>query len=118
MSNKLKEIFVFNNGVITSSGMSGSDNRALNWSHIWSETYKVTLVIPYAAIERYSGCNAQKIFTTKKNTNSTSPLHWLVSYVFRACRGLLKANFVVKGPLLIYSSSDLIPDSLPAFFLK
>ncbi len=118
MSNKLKEIFVFNNGVITSSGMSGSDNRALNWSHIWSETYKVTLIIPYAAIERYSGCNAQKIFTTKKNTHSTSPLHWLVSYVFRACRGLLKANFVVKGPLLIYSSSDLIPDSLPAFFLK
>jgi len=49
MSNKLKEIFVFNNGVITSAGMSGSDNRALNWSRIWSETYDVTLVIPCAA---------------------------------------------------------------------
>jgi len=31
---------------------------------------------------------------------------------------LLKTNVVTKGPLLIYSSSDLIPDSLPAFFLK
>ena len=59
-----------------------------------------------------------KILTTKKNTNSTSPLYWLMSYIFRAYRGLLKTNVVTKGPLLIYSSSDLIPDSLPAFFLK
>ena len=118
MSSKLKEIFVFNNGVITSLGMSGSDNRALNWSRIWSETYDVTLVIPYAAIDRYSDCKARKILTTKNNTNSMSPLYWLVSYIFRACRGILKTNVVTKGPLLIYSSSDLIPDSLPAFFLK
>jgi len=118
MSNKLKEIFVFNNGVITSSGMSGSDNRALNWSRIWSETYDVTLVIPCAAVDRYSDCKARKILTTKNNTHSTSPLYWLVSYVFRAFRGLLKTNLVTKRPLLIYSSSDLIPDSLPAFFLK
>ena len=118
MSSKLKEIYVFNNGVITSLGMSGSDNRALNWSRIWSETYDVTLIIPYAAIDRYSDCKARKILTTKKNTNSTSPLYWLMSYVFRACRALLRANVVTKGPLLIYSSSDLMPDSLPAFFLK
>ena len=118
MSSKLKEIYVFNNGVITSLGMSGSDNRALNWSRIWSETYDVTLVIPCAAIDRYSDCKARKILTTKKNTHSTSPLYWLMSYIFRACRGLLKTNVVTKGPLLIYSSSDLIPDSLPAFFLK
>ena len=118
MPNKLKEIFVFNNGVITSAGMSGSDNRALNWSRIWSETYDVTLVIPCAAIDRYSDCKVRKIITTKKNTNSTSPLYLLVAYIFRAFRGLLKTNLVTKGPLLIYSSSDLIPDSLPAFFLK
>ena len=65
MSNKLKEIFVFNNGVIASAGMSGSDNRALNWSRIWSETYDVTLVIPCAAIDRYSDCKVRKIITTK-----------------------------------------------------
>jgi len=65
MSSKLKEIFVFNNGVITSLGMSGSDNRALNWSRIWSETYDVTLVIPYAAIDRYSDCKARKFLLQK-----------------------------------------------------
>ena len=114
----VKEIVVFNNGVVTEKGMSGSDNRALNWTRIWSKSFEVTLVIPFGAMKRYSSLNVRKILTTKKNTNSTSPIYWLFAYICRAYQGMMSSGLVSGDPLLVYSSSDLIPDSLPAFFLK
>jgi len=54
---KLKFIII-NNGIISSEGMSGSDQRALNWSRMFIlKGHEVTLIIPEQGKERYKGLN-------------------------------------------------------------
>ena len=113
-----ERIVVFNNGIVTEEGMSGSDNRAVNWSRIWSDRCPVTLILPAGGAKRYADHKADKIFTTQKNFLSHSAVKLLIEYVFRTFRAVRRTRWRFESPHLIYSSSDLMPDSIPALLLK
>jgi glycosyltransferase involved in cell wall biosynthesis len=113
-----KHIIAFNNGIVTQDGMSGSDNRAVNWTRIWSEVCKVTLIIPVAGQKRYGNHKAKEIITTNHHFNSNSPIRLLVEYIFRTLKAINKTTGKIEDCSLIYSSSDLIPDAIPALILK
>jgi len=113
-----KRIIAFNNGIVTQDGMSGSDNRALNWTRIWSEFYDVILVISAGGKKRYGNHRASKLITTSRHFNSTSSLRLLLEYIFRTFKAIKITAGEVGEFSLIYSSSDLIPDAVPALILK
>lgn len=113
-----KRIIAFNNGIVTQDGMSGSDNRALNWTRIWSEFCEVILIIPAGGQKRYGGHKASKIITTSHRFNSHSPIRILLEYLLRTIQALKKTNGGIEEGTLIYSSSDLIPDAIPGLILK
>ncbi len=113
-----KNITIFNNGILTEDGMSGSDNRALNWSEIWSENHNVILVSPLGGERRYSRIQAEKIFTNRKVLLSPSPWRALWEYIFCTFRAIRATCKPLKNDHVIYSSSDLFPDSIPGFFMK
>ena len=99
--------------------MSGSDQRALAWSRIFaSYGHSVTMIIPEAGRERYSEFDS---WITSKNTVKNVVLIAGV-YLWRALKtagmlfGRLKAVQIREG--VIYSSSDLLPDSIPALYAK
>lgn len=113
------KFYILNNGLLNAQGMSGSDQRALAWSRIFaSYGHSVTMIIPEAGRERYSEFDS---WITSKNTVKNVVLIAGV-YLWRALKtagmlfGRLKAVQIREG--VIYSSSDLLPDSIPALYAK
>ena len=113
-----KRIIAFNNGIVAQDGMSGSDNRALNWTRIWSELCEVIVVIPSGGQKRYQSHKANKIITTHYSFDSHSSIRILIEYIRRTLKAIKKTKWRIEEGSLIYSSSDLIPDSIPALILK
>lgn len=113
------KFYILNNGLLNARGMSGSDQRALSWSKIFASCgHSVTMVIPEAGRKRYSGFDS---WITSKNAVKSSGFIAAV-YLWRALKtsgilfGKLKAAKIREG--VIYSSSDLLPDSIPALYNK
>lgn len=118
MSDKLK-IYILNNGIVASEGMSGSDQRALNWGKIFFQKgHEVNVIIPGTGIERYKGFN--RLVTS--NDSLKGGIGLVSGYFKRAFKGARVLNRALKKDAgtgtVVYSSSDLIPDSLPAIFNK
>lgn len=113
------KFYILNNGLLNAQGMSGSDQRALSWSKIFASCgHSVTMIIPEAGRERYSGFDS---WITSKN--AVKNLGFIaVVYLWRAVKtagilfGRLKAAKIKEA--VIYSSSDLLPDSIPALYSK
>lgn len=113
------KFYILNNGLLNAQGMSGSDQRALSWSKIFaSYGHSVTMIIPEAGRERYSGFDS---WITSKNTVKSA--FFIASiYLWRAFKtaGILfrklEAAKIREG--VLYSSSDLLPDSIPAVYNK
>lgn len=109
---------IFNNGLVTKQGMSGSDQRVYHWSQFFKkEGHRVTLIIPQVGYQRFKNFNYNLIVTADIDS---SRLGYFLSYLWLTLKGLVITREIrnLKNSTVIYSSSDLIPDSLPALFLK
>lgn len=113
------KFYILNNGLLNAQGMSGSDQRALSWSRIFaSYGHSVTMIIPDAGRQRYKGFDC---WITSKNAVK-NPVVIAVVYLLRALKTAvmlfrkLEASKVREG--IVYSSSDLLPDTIPAFYSK
>lgn len=113
------KFFILNNGLLNAQGMSGSDQRALAWSRIFASCgHSVTMIIPEAGRERYSGFDCW--ITSKRAVKNAVFIAGI--YLWRALKtavmlsGKLVAAKVREG--VVYSSSDLFPDSIPAVYAK
>lgn len=113
------KFYILNNGLLNAQGMSGSDQRALAWSRIFvSCGHSVTMIIPDAGRERYSGFDCW--ITSKGAVKGAVFIAGI--YLWRALKtalmlsGKLAAGKVREG--VVYSSSDLLPDSIPAVYAK
>lgn len=109
------EILVFNNGVPTEKGMSGSDRRAIHWSRLWRESgHLIDVVAPQYIKERYPW--ARRFY---RSLPSGKSLHSLPLYLLRMLHGIFRILAVARCNYnIVYSSSDLIPDSVPALLLR
>lgn len=96
--------------------MSGSDQRALNWGKIFiKKGHTVTALIPVDGIERYTGF--EYVVTTKDSLTLKGGLGIAAGYVIRGIKASGILNNILKegsAQTIIYSSSDLLPDSIPA----
>ncbi len=109
-------IFILNNGVIAKAGMSGSDRTTIHWSKLFSEHHNVFMMAPTFIKSRFPWAN--KFFGLEMKEG---PLR-VFNYVFyRPYLGIKKVREIRKSHEkmdVIYSSSDLMPDSVPAIALK
>lgn len=103
---------------MTSNTMSGSDQRAFNWSRIFSARhYPVNVFTSVPGAERFKSMGLKVYVTGKVYLKSNIGL--FLVYLYRAFRGCLlqfKIKPVNEG--VIYSSSDLLADAVPAIFMK
>ncbi len=111
--------YILNNGLISENGMSGSDLRALNWAKEFIKNgHSVVLVVPEIGEKRYG--EFERIVTTKGPSRPGMGLFF--SYFVRGLKAykLLSERLLKDGclNLVVYSSSDLLADSLPAILLK
>ncbi|MFA5089682.1 MAG: glycosyltransferase family 4 protein [Candidatus Omnitrophota bacterium] len=110
-------LIIFNNSITLESGMSGSDVRAIEWSKIFLfKGHQLTVVIPLEAVARFEALKGSiKIFVTTHLP--VQKLGLFIGYVLRTIKTCFMVNKLsVDG--IIYSSSDLMPDAIPALFLK
>jgi len=97
--------------------MSGSDRRALEWSRIWQKNgNRIHLFIPQVGYKRYKSLKPDAEFTITSSI-SASRFGFLFTYLYRALRASFKQPRIDKNSI-IYSSSDLLADVLPAIYMK
>ena len=107
------KILIFNNGIVCKYGMSGSDRRAIHCAKVFSKKHSVSVVTPAFAKERFQGID--NLYCTVKVEGSAILFH----YFWRAFLGILIAFRIRKRAFdVVYSTSDLLPDTIPSFFLK
>lgn len=107
------KILILNNGIVSEAGMSGSDRRAIHWSKLFSDHHDVSVVAPRFAQKRFPRGTQQYHAIKKEMTPG------LFDYLKRAFLGMiLMFRLRNKAFDVVYSSSDLLPDAIPALFLK
>ncbi|HDY66924.1 MAG TPA: glycosyltransferase family 1 protein [Candidatus Scalindua sp.] len=112
-----KDFYIFNNGIITERGMSGSDRRALEWSRIWQgKGHRIHLFIPQVGYKRYKSLKPNVEFVI---TSSLRPSRFgfFFTYLYRAFKACFKQPKIGEHSI-IYSSCDLLADTLPALYMK
>lgn len=109
--------FIFNNGIVLKDGMSGSDIRAVEWSRVFFDRgHSLTIVVPQEGLLRFKELkiNIKILVTTHFSLQKTGAF---IGYILRTIKTCLLLNKLsVEG--IVYSSSDLMPDAVPALFLK
>ena len=118
MTGTTLKFYIFNNGLISARGWSGSDQRAFHWSQFFKKVgHQVTLSIPKLGVARYQRLGFKLIITDKSGPKQTGLLTIYLSRVFKTLK-LVKHWPVLQERAVIYAASDLIVDSLPALWLK
>lgn len=111
------KFYIFNNGIGSERGMSGSDRRALEWSRIWQKRgHRIHLFIPQVGYKRYKDLEPNVEFTITSSINATR-FGFLFTYLCRALKACFKQPEIDKNSI-IYSSSDLLADVLPAIYME
>lgn len=107
------KILFFNNGVINRGEMSGSDRRSIHWARHFAKKHDVDVVIPSFATDRFLA----PIQTV--SISHTENVAGLGEYLQRTFKGLTWVwKNRKKDVSVVYSTSDLIPDSIPALFFR
>jgi glycosyltransferase involved in cell wall biosynthesis len=109
--------YILNNSILVKDGMSGSDRRALEYSKYFiSKQQQVTLIIPEVAKDRYKNTGVNFIISEYGTADQKPSLLVLLKrsrLAQKAC-----ASLTLSKQDVIYSSSDIIADSLPSLALK
>ncbi len=115
---KKADFYIFNNGLMTTNTMSGSDQRAFNWSRIFSaEHYHVNVFTSAAGAKRFIALGL-KVYVTGA-TYLKSNIGLFLVYLSRAVNScLLQFKIKFTDGDVAYSSSDLLADVIPALFMK
>jgi len=112
-----RKIFIFNNAWLSRTGISGSDLRAVQWSKQWRKMGFETIIFCSSNCrknhERY-GSKAKFVITSNLEDNFPSIMLNNTLLALKNCLNVPKA----RDKDIIYSSSDFLADSLPAFFMK
>ncbi|MGD9129887.1 MAG: glycosyltransferase family 4 protein [Candidatus Woesebacteria bacterium] len=117
MKQKPLYFYIFNNGLLSNDGMSGSDQRVLHWSKIWKKKgQQITILTAEFGKKRFKKYK----FNLKITDKSQLVNNILFTYLWRTLKTccLIKKLPKLKKKSVIYSSSDLIVDSIPAILLK
>lgn len=114
----MAEFYIFNNGLMTENTMSGSDQRALNWSRIFSEGgHTINIFTSHSGANRFNALGFNVYITGKQYLKSAMGL--LFIYLSRAIKSCLIQNKITcHKRSIIYSSSDLLADVIPAIYMK
>ncbi|PIP31482.1 hypothetical protein COX24_03380 [bacterium (Candidatus Gribaldobacteria) CG23_combo_of_CG06-09_8_20_14_all_37_87_8] len=108
---------IFNNGLMVETGLSGSDRRALEWTKIFlKKGFKVNMYTSVFGRTRYQNFGPNLSLTTVGDSKFISQNTFFI-YLFRAVRSIFLIRNVGENDIF-YSTSDLLPDAVPAFFGK
>ncbi len=114
----MAEFYIFNNGLMTANTMSGSDQRVLNWARIFSERHnKVNIFTSISGAERFKSLGFNVYLTGRIYLRSNIGLFFV--YLCRAVKScMLQGKIKFNAGSIIYSSSDLLADVIPAIYTK
>lgn len=111
------KFIIFNNGLMVETGLSGSDRRALEWTKIFlKKGFKVKMYTSVFGRSRYQDFGPNLSLTIVKDSKFV-PRNTFFIYLFRAIRSIFLILNVGRNDVF-YSTSDLLPDAIPAFFGK
>lgn len=109
---------IFNNGIIRLDGMSGSDKRVYSLVPILQRFgHQITIVVPPEGVERFRNLKVTIRIIKSPNVNRYGFFITYILRTFKACFWVL-LNSKMGKDTIIYSSSDLIVDSIPSILLK
>jgi glycosyltransferase involved in cell wall biosynthesis len=114
----MAEMYVFNNGLMTFNTMSGSDQRVLNWSPLFAKNgYELHVFTSFMGAKRFQEFAPNVYISGSRFLKSNIGI--LFVYVARAIKScLLQRKIKFSDKAVIYSSSDLLCDALPALYMK
>lgn len=111
-------MYIFNNAIIADQGMSGSDKRILYCTKLWkNKGLKINLFIPRQGINRFKN-HGFNLIITDKNTKPVKKMLFTYAKRIITTLALIKKMPKLNVSDIIYSSSDLLPDAVPAIYLK
>lgn len=109
------KFYLFNNGLVVEKGESGSDKRVFEWGKIFKKRdYQVKVFIPEVGLKKYRKEGFDCIVTSRIKMKRFG--HFL-TYIWQGFRACLAQSRIEKDAI-IYSSSDLLADVLPAIYMK
>lgn len=117
-NNKIIRVVAIETGNIQSSVISGGDKLLEEMSNYLSSQISLTIIIPEIAAWHWKKKKA-KIITIKKTLfdKKLNPLLIFLNYILRIYETIKVLNNLSKIDV-IYSSTNIFPDTAPAFFLK
>ena len=117
MATEMNRIYLFNNALLNESWMSGTDKRSAEWTRVWRAAGReVVVYAPALGRQRYEDLGARFV-CTDDGPLPRSDVQVLMTYVRRAVRTARMACNLPPGSI-IYSSSDALPDVIPAARFK
>jgi glycosyltransferase involved in cell wall biosynthesis len=112
------DFYIFNNGLVVEKGMSGSDQRVYQWSQIFKKKgHKITLFIPKVGFKRFQKFGFKLIITSHIRAEKWGYFLTYLWQAYQGCLAVLRLK-ITSRKIIVYSSSDLIADSLPALLMK
>ncbi len=113
----MKKLFIIANWM-QGKALSGGDRIFIELSKRWSQKLDIFI---FTSTEGADICSREGLNLTNKNiwTSDIFSGHYLVDGVYRTIAGILKALRIraYQGDIIL-SSSDFLPDTIPAFILK
>ena len=114
---KLSNIVIIANSQIRSDSLSGSDRifieLAKRWSRMGQKILLVTCQEGYEMCRRYGLVNVNYIISISKHN-----LPVYLSYFLRLLRNIILVSKIGSENVVVYSSCDFWPDSIPAWLFK
>ncbi len=113
-----RTVYVMNNAWFSSTGISGSDRRATQWTRQWMKNgFRTEVSCSRNASENYvkQGARPDRFRITSDLKDTKAAIAW--NNLFYMWKNALSAKKPGDGDI-IYSSSDFLPDVLPAFVMK
>jgi glycosyltransferase involved in cell wall biosynthesis len=117
---KLKNIYVIANAAL-GFGLSGGDRIFIELARRWTTSgYVINIFVWEEGYEMCMRNNLENVNYTICRASRYKNLGFVPMYMIRTIKGCIRALKVQKAPdnLIVYSASDFLPDSIPAFALK
>ena len=113
----MKRLFIIANWM-QGKALSGGDRIFIELSKRWSQKLDISI---FLSKEGADICSRERLNLTNKNIWASDIFsgHYFVDGVYRTITGILKALRIrTNQGDIILSSSDFLPDTIPAFILK
>ncbi len=113
-----KPIIILANAMTRGDTVSGADRIFIEFARRWQSHHRITIVTNTAGVQMLQAQQLEGVNLVVSPTHGLDRLGILPAYLIRTIWGIFSFSLSRHDQVLVYSSSDFWPDSIPAFFKK